>query len=398
MRNCLKPDQRYFQQAIIALIAVVLIASGCAGTKEAVKKNVSLEGKFRIVVYPVENLSGNPIPRSEIRQLFTDKLIQAGFDVVGEEALQRFMARNRIRYTGGLDRATAGALKEDLKADGVLILSVELFLVDTPPKIALISRLVTPGDRATISWIDGVGLAGDDSPGILSLGLIEDPYDLTEKAVQSLVNSLAASLSDAKEGTGVRSLPKRFQPRIVYRSPLLETDRKYTIAIVPFFNSSERRNAGEILVLHFITQLKRFENLEIIEPGLIRQEFLSLRIIMEDGISLAQTDAVFSVLDADLILSGKVMDYQDYKGAWGKAKVDFFSQLIERKSRMVVWSSSSYGDGEEGVYFFDWGKVNTAYGLTSRMAGAIGEMITNPPPEEAKTTAEEEPVEPLIGN
>jgi TolB-like protein len=357
-------------------LACLLFISGCGGTKETVKRDVSAkEKRFRIVVYPLENLSGNPIPRNEIRQSFVDKLGQAGLDVIGEEGLRRFMAKNRIRYTGGLDRATAKALKDDLGADGVLIVSVELYFDESPPKVALISRLVMTGEKATIAWIDGVGLAGDDSPGILELGLIEDPMVLLEKAVQSLVDSLEVFLSGGKEGTRIKKVPRRYQPRIVFRSPLLETDRKYTVAVVPFFNTSERRSAGEIVVLHFVRQLKRFENFEIIEPGIIRQEFLSLRIIMEDGISLAQSDAVFSVLEADLVLSGKVMDYRDYKSAWGKAKVDFSSQLIERKSRMVVWSSMSYNDGEEGVYFFDWGKVNTAHGLTKRMIQSIGERI-----------------------
>jgi hypothetical protein len=390
-------EKVFIRQGILWKTAVILSAfllfiSGCAGTKETVKKDVHGKGKgFRLVVYPLENLSGNAVPLSEIRQLFINHLGQMDFDVVGEEILRRFMAKNRIRYTGGLDRMTAKALKEDLGVDGVVIVSVELYFEEPPPKIALISRLVTTGDKATISWIDGVGLAGDDSPGILSLGLIEDPRALVEKAVQSLVNSLAVFLSDGKEGTKIGKASKRYEPRILFRSPLLESDGKYTIAIVPFFNRSERKNAGEIMVLHFVRQLKRFENFDIIEPGIIRQEFLSLRIIMEDGISLAQSDSVFAALDADLVLSGKVMDYRDYKSIWGKAKVDFSSQLIERKSRMVVWSSMSYNDGEDGVYLFDWGKVNTAHGLTKRMIQSIGERIIK---EEKEEILPEEPIFP----
>ncbi len=383
-----------FRRAIIGLLAVIFLISGCVGTKERMKNDVRLkEKRLRIVVYPLENLSGSLIPLSDIRQLFISKLGQMGFDVVGEESLRRFMAKKRIRYTGGLDRTTAKAFKEELGVDGVFIVSVELYFEDFPPKIALISRLVTTGDKATISWIDGVGLAGDDSPGILDLGMIEDPKVLTEKAVQLLVNSLAAFLSDEKERANVGKASRRYQPKILFRSPLLESEGKYTIAIVPFFNRSERRNAGEILVLHFVRQLKQFENFDIIEPGIIRQEFLSLRIIMEDGISLPQAESVFAALDADLVLSGKVMDYRDYKSFWGKAKVDFSSQLIDRKSRMVVWSSMSYNDGEEGVYFFDWGKVNTAHGLTKRMIQSIGERIIR---EETEDLPPEEPILPAL--
>jgi TolB-like protein len=387
-------NQAGFRRAIIALLAIIFLISGCSGTREKVKSDVSLkEKRFRIAVYPLENLSGNPVPLSSIRQMFINELGQLNLDVVGEESFRRFMAKHRVRYTGGLDRTTAKALKDELGADGVFIVSIELFFEEFPPKIALISRLVATGDKATISWIDGVGLAGDDSPGILDLGMIEDPKVLSEKAVRLLVKSLASFLSEGKERTDIGKVARRYQPKILFRSPLLESDRKYTIAIIPFFNRSERRNAGEIMVLHFVKQLKRFENFDVIEPGIIRQEFLSLRIIMEDGISLPQAESVFAALDADLVLSGKVMDYRDYKSFWGKAKVDFSSQLIDRRSQMVVWSSMSYNDGEEGVYFFDWGKVNTAHGLTKRMIQSMGERIIREEPEDLPL---EEPILPAF--
>jgi hypothetical protein len=217
-------------------------------------------------------------------------------------------------------------------------------------------------------------MAGDDSPGILSLGLIEDPRILVNNAIESLVTSLETFLSGRSESPAVK-VKKQYRPKISYRSPLLETDKKYTLAVIPFFNVSERKYGGEILSLHFVKELKGFENLDVIEPGIVRQEFLNLRIIMEDSISLVQAEVLFEILNVDLILAGKVMDYQDHRSAWGKAKVDFSSQIYERKSRMLVWSSRSHNDGEETVCLFDWGKVNTAHVLTSRMVEAIGEMV-----------------------
>ena len=42
---------------------------------------------------------------------------------------------------------------------------------------------------------------------------------------------------------------------------------------------------------------------------------------------------------------------------------------------MVVWSSESYNRGDEGVFFFDLGKVNTAHAMAIRMAESIGDML-----------------------
>ena len=114
---------------------------------------------------------------------------------------------------------------------------------------------------------------------------------------------------------------------------------------------------------------------------------------MDDSISLAQSDILFSTLNADLILAGKVMDYQDYRGVWGKAKVDFSAQLFGRKSRSVVWSSRSYNDGEEGIYLFDFGKVNTAHVLTNRMIRSIGKRIIG---EQAEELPQEIFISPIL--
>jgi TolB-like protein len=328
-----------------------------------------------IAVFPIENLSGNAAPLREIRQIFVEGLKKQGIRVLEDDTFEKFMARHRIRYTGGLDEDTARSFKEEVGTEGVLIISLESYSETNPPKISLLSRLVSTGDPPAILWMDGVSLAGDDSPGILGVGLIEDPGALREKALKSVLGSLVRYLSTRTEGKEVDRAKKKFKPKIAYRSSAFDLNRKYRVAVAPFFNRSERKYAGEILVLHFIRQLKGFENFEVIEPGMVRQELLNSRIIMQDGISLADADALFAGLNADLLVSGRVMDYQDYQGAWGKPKVDFSSMVIERKSREVVWSSDSHNEGDDRVFFFDWGRVNTAHAMASQMVQRLGKMM-----------------------
>jgi TolB-like protein len=358
------------------LLVTFLFLPGFVTAKEIEKKS-SPEGvrEFNIAIYPVENLSATPAPLKEIKQAFVERLKKEGFHVLNEEDLEKFMAKHRIRYIGGIDRGIAKAFKEEIGIDGVLITSLELYSGMNPPKIALISRLVSTGASPLILWIDSTGLAGDDSPGILGLGLIEDPKALMEKAMKSLTDSLIGYLSTRMGEEDGRGLKKKFEPKIAYKSSVLDPGRKYVVAVLPFFNRSERKYAGEILVLHFIRQLKRFNNFDMIEPGILRQELLGLRIIMEDGVSLANADAIFAILSADLILSGRVMDYQDHQGIWGKPKVDFSTVFIERKSRQVVWGSNSYNEGDDGVFFFDRGRVNTAHAMAAQMVQWIGEKI-----------------------
>lgn len=323
----------------------------------------------RTAVLPAENLSGKSAPLEKIRSKLTKSLQYQ--QIVEEEPLKDFMAKHRLRYTGGIDAAIAKAFKEEINADSVLITSVELYDENYPAKVALTSRLVATGENPVILWMDSVGLAGDDSPGILGLGLIKDPNLLVEKAAGRLAGLLNKYLSGETEKLYDIKTAKKFFPRFHYRSPLFDPQGRHTIAVAPFFNESSRKNAGTFLMLQFARHLHGLKNFSVIEPGVVRQKLLERRVIMEDGISLAQADDLFSSLDVDLVLSGKVLEYQDYWGPVGSPQVDFSVIIVERDSREVVWSSKSYVAGDKGVMLFNWGKIRTAHALASETTKGV---------------------------
>jgi TolB-like protein len=361
--------------AMLLFFMILTFLLGCSDTSKTAKIDYQRDQRaLQIAVLPVENLSGTAAPLREIRGALIEGLKARGIDLLQEDALEKFMAKHRVRYTGGIDTITAKQFKDEINCPGVLITSLELYNETNPPKIALTSRLVSTGDNPVILWVDGAGLAGDDSPGILGLGLIQDPVALEKKALNHVLDSLQRSLSGQKESEKPDTKGK-FRPKIAFRSPVMEGKRKYAVAVVPFFNKSERKYGAEIMALHFVRHLKEFEDFEVIEPGIVRQQFLNLRIIMDQGVSLADAQAIFSVLNVDLVVTGQVLDYQDYQGSSGKPKVDFTAEVIERKSREVVWSSASYNQGDDGVFFFDWGRVNTAYAMATQMVRQIGKMM-----------------------
>ncbi len=365
----------FLNKTVVVFFTGLLLLAGCATGKEAAKGSLpAMEGRFLVAVLPVENLSGTPAPLKEIRGALVEEIKARGIEVLPDDTLEKFMAKYRVRYTGGIDKITSREFKEETNCQGVLITSLELYNQTNPPKIALTSRLVSTGENPTILWIDGAGLAGDDSPGILGMGLIQDPKVLQKKALNYLLDSLRQSLSGRKESEDLAA-KRKFRPKISYRSPVMEGKKKFTVAVAPFFNKSERKYGAEIMALHFVRHLKEFEDFEVIEPGVVRQQFLSLRMILDQGVSLADAEALFAMLNVDLVVTGQVLDYQDYQGSVGKPKVDFTAEAIERKSREVVWSSTSYNQGDDGVFLFDWGRVNTAYAMATQMVRSIGKMM-----------------------
>ena len=371
-------DGNLFKAFVLAslLILGLLFFPSLAKTEEVKKENPAAgEDRIRVAVFPVENLSGTIAPVKEIRQMFIEKLRAKGVDVLDEESLEKFMAKYRIRYTGGISTEISKAFKQDIHVSGVLITSVELYSDANPPKISLISRLVSTGENPSILWMDAVGLAGDQSRGLLDLGLIEDPGVLLNKGMRVMFDSMDQYLSKRSEGGRGFSARKGFRPQIVYLSPSFDPNRKYTVAIAPFFNYSLRKYAGDLMVLHFARELKRFDRFDVVEMGVVRQAFLEMRIILDQGVSLINAESIAGLVNADLILGGDVVDYEDYQGVWGTPKVGFSAQFIDRKSREVVWSSTSYNQGDEGVFFFDAGKTYTASVMASQMAQWVGRMM-----------------------
>ncbi len=323
--------------------------------------------ELKIAVLPTVNFSGTRAPLNTIHQTLLTSLNENGLNILDADLVDQVIDRHRIRYLGGIDESNSAAFRKEAGAEAVLITALELYSDVNPPKIVLTSRLVSTAELPRILWIDGIGLAGDDSPGLLDLDLIEDPRQLMEIAVQDLTGSLVKYLAGRTDGSEAQKARSKFRPKVAFRSPVLDPDKQHILAVVPFLNLSERKYAGEIMALQFIKELRDRENLFVIEPGVIRQALLDMRIIMSDGISAADTDLVFSRLNADLILSGRILDYQDYQGPAGTPKVDFAAQITERKSREVVWTVKCYNQGDDGVFFFDWGRINTAYAMAAQM-------------------------------
>jgi hypothetical protein len=346
-----------------------------------------LEADSLIAVLPVQNMSGARMLVKKIQAHLENMVRQKGMRLVDAQVLQDFMARHRLRYTAGIDGRLAQALREETGADAVLFSTLELYGQHSIPKISLTAWLDRCGDQPHILWIDSKGLSGDESPGLLDLGMVRQADRLWDKVLASLFESWDQTLMPAAATTAAIWPAAyreqrwqdpgggKFRPRMYYRSAAFSPMRRYTVAVMPFYNLSERKYAGELMALHFVSQLRNVSNLTVIEPGELRQYLLRYRIIMEDGLSLANAEVLFAKLGVDLIVSGKIFDYEDYAGPVGKPIVDFSVEIFSRDGNQTLWTSKSYTDGDKGVFFFDLGKVYTAHNLAGLMVGTIAEML-----------------------
>jgi TolB-like protein len=327
-----------------------------------------------VAVFPVENLSGGAIPAVEVRQAIIERLTSAGVRVLGDDALDAFMARHRVRYGAGIDAETAAWLRQETGADGVVVASVDLSSAAAPAKIGLFARLISVADRPAVIWSDDAGLAGDDAPRLFDLGLVNDLAPLLHRALDDIGTSLTQYLETGRSGLRAAGASK-FQPRSVYRNLTLEPGRAYTLAVAPFVNLSSRRNAGEILALHFVRHLSSLSEFRVLDIGVVRRQLLDARIIMDGGLSVSDASTVAAIVGADFVLAGRVLRYEDYDGPAGLTAVEFSTVLIDRASRRTVWSSDSYNEGRDGAGLFERGTSKTAHAMATQMASLATALL-----------------------
>jgi len=359
-------------------LALALAAPGCGHGRARAHPVAWPSGKLArpvLALFPFQNLTGGRAPGKQLLVALEIALRQRGLEIAAEDITERALAKYRIRYTGGLDHEAAKALREELGVDGVLIASVDVFSAASPPKLAVTVRLVSATEEPAVLWIDTFARAGDDAPGLLGLGLVSAMKDLEREAMSELAGSLVTFLDTGDFGGDCAS-GRRFRPRIAFRSPLLDdVEGRRSIAVLPFQNQTGRRDAGEAIVVQFVKLLSWAKSFEVIEPGVVRSELLALRIILDGGVSLDAARVVLDGVRADLVLSGSVRAYEDDSGRAGAPKVEFTAYILDRRTSEIVWSSTSRGEGDDGVFFFGAGKVTTSSALACRMTRGVVDQV-----------------------
>ena len=359
-----------------AALAAALIAA-CAGPRAGALR-ATPPPKGPLALLPLLNLSGASIPVQEIQGAVEAALRGRGVALVSGERIDAFLALHRMRYTGGIDRDAARAAGEELGVSGVLVTTVETYDAGSPPRAGIAMRLVSADDSAQIRWIAEAARAGDDAPGLLDLGLVRDYPTLQADVLGNISASLALYL-DGK-GPPAAACPGggRFGPKALFRSPQLAAGRTYSVAVLPFVNETRRRNAGDLIALQFVRQLEASGRFHAVEPGVLRDELLRFRIVMEGGVALDSARIVLDLVQADLVLAGYVREYEDAAGPGAAPRLQFTALMLERKNNEVVWESTSYSQGDDGVFFFDAGLIRTMPGLSCRMVGGAVEAMLEP--------------------
>ena len=356
--------------ALLLLAALGPVLGACAGARSRPARPPPAVGA--IAVLPVDNTSGRAVPAARLLAAVEESLRARGLEVVSGEPVERWLAANRMRFTGAVPPAAAASAGATLGVGAILVTSVEEYVATGNPRIAFGMRLVSAEERPRILWSDAVAVAGDDAPGLFALGVIRTMAALQHRALGELTGALREWLAMGTVRTACAA-EDRFAPSVRYRSDLVDGSRR-TVAVLPFVNETPRRRAGDVLSDTFLRALSATGEFEVAEPGAVREALLGRRVVMEGGVSLDTARVVIDAIDADLVLAGYVRDLAEDAGGGAPPRVEFTALLLDRRSEEIVWEVSSSHTGDESVRWFDLGRVRSANALACRMVASAAEL------------------------
>lgn len=330
----------------------------------------------RVAVFPPVNRTGKPVPLERVQAALEASLAARGFAPLPQEELEAFFRKHRVRDTGGISPELAGSIGAESGIDGVLLTSVDDWETMEPPRVALTSRWVAAIPEAPVAWMGTSAHHGDEHPGAFGLGLVTSHEVLLERASEEIAHSLEA----AGEGEGARaSVPRPFRPGSVTVDPewadATASGRRLRVAVLPFVTDTPRREVGEVIASQFVRWLLEAGEMDVLEPGVVREALLEARVIQEDGPSLPQVDALRALLDVDLVVSGRVTEFEAMGSAPGSPFVGFSSRGLDARTRQAVFTSFSFGRGDDRNGPFGAGRIRSSITLTSELVRGVVEAL-----------------------
>ena len=323
----------------------------------------------RIALLPLVNLSGRPLDLRDLQTAVEAELRARGIELASGGAVDEMLARHRLRYTGGVDAVMARAAREELGADALVVTAVTLHITEGSRGFGMSMRLVSAQDAPAVLWMDETARTVDDAPGLFDLGVLKDPQELFDRAVSRLAGSLAAALAGKGPASGTCPSAGRFAPRVRYRAAPARAAAPLVVAVLPFVNETGRIDAGELLALELVRELSRHRSVRVIEPGVVRAELLRNRVVMEGGVSHETARIALGALEADVVVAGYVRTFGEYP----VPLLEFTVLALATWDNRVLWESTSHNRGDDGVVFFDWGRVSTTPALACRMVRPVAE-------------------------
>jgi len=147
----------------------------------------------RIALMPFDTFTVEDVS-IDMTRFISDCLIKNEFEVISQDILENFLAKRRIRRTEFLDKSTIREMGTALKANILMLGSVDLLKDGENPQIAMNAQMINCFDSSVV-WAGSISRTGDDFATFLGIGRITSLQKLIGITVEELLTNLPSTVN-----------------------------------------------------------------------------------------------------------------------------------------------------------------------------------------------------------
>jgi TolB-like protein len=350
---------------IPALLAAALFAlAGVTGSSSAAAPRET------VVVLPFMNVSGVEGAASELSGLFVRRIGELGYQAAPAEAVEAFLAAERVRYLDSLTAPLREKLLAASSASAVVFGSVYAFAQGDNPIVGLSARMVRAD--GSVAWAGISGMSSQDTEGALGVRQVTSVAALAEKAVEKLLHDFPAPGAAARLASA-RAKPIGVAAPVTFRSPALEAGHKHRICLLPLENRSESRIASRVLGELLAQRLAASETFTVVEPADFRQAMIAAVARGWKSGDPAELAKLSPALQTGLFLRGTVYVFRDTspQNSSITPELELDLALVDASAGRLLWTSRIARKGRDYEKLFRRGAITNIVSLADQAAAEM---------------------------
>jgi hypothetical protein len=323
-----------------------------------------------VVLMPFENLSGAPTASGLVAAAVSKRVEALGYRLVQGQPLERYLAKERIRYLDSLSAVARRKLLHDFDASAVVLGTIYSFADGDNPIVGISARMLREDGSA--AWAGVAGLSADDTQGLLGVGRVASLGPLAEKAVSILLRKFPLP-GDAVKMAGTKGRPLGEPSPRTYRSAALSAGHPHLVSILPFKNRSSARVAPRVVGEILSQRMAASEEFRPVEAADFRAAMVAAKL---RGLGSGDPDELrrlSQALGTSLFLTGTIEKYGDAspRNASITPELDLQLTLTDAATGRIVWTSSLSRKGSDYQGLLELGAISNIVNLSDQVAAEM---------------------------
>lgn len=164
-------------------------------------------------------------------------------------------------------------------------------------------------------------------------------------------------------------------PTVLEQGPLPDQGKICRVAVLPFVNQTEYKQADDVFARIFVSELVNSGNYQAAQEGDVRKFLQQMQVLPNQLPSIEQLRALADRLGAQVIISGLVVEMVDKNEVGFKLdpSVAVIIRIIEGASGRTLWATYNRREGKQYRWIMHFGLVNSVAALSKHVSAEIVE-------------------------